>query len=137
MQERSRTGTFSLVDGKVLAIELKDPASRKRFWSFPGGAIEPGETPEEAAVRETLEETGYHVALTSEAFINQYLFRWNAAIYNCTTYWYMAELTSSEAPAIVDDANYLLHARWLDWPRSKPLFQYNPALTDAVNHFLP
>jgi hypothetical protein len=27
-------------------------------WTFPGGAVEPGESPEQAAVRETLEETG-------------------------------------------------------------------------------
>jgi 8-oxo-dGTP diphosphatase len=30
-------------------------------WQFPAGGIEPGETPEEAAVRETLEETGLKV----------------------------------------------------------------------------
>lgn len=28
------------------------------FWTFPGGTVEPGETPEEAAVREVKEETG-------------------------------------------------------------------------------
>jgi A/G-specific adenine glycosylase len=33
------------------------------LWEFPGGRIEPGETPEEAVVREFLEETGFHVAL--------------------------------------------------------------------------
>jgi 8-oxo-dGTP pyrophosphatase MutT (NUDIX family) len=27
-------------------------------WTFPGGKIEPGESPEDAAVRETLEESG-------------------------------------------------------------------------------
>jgi 8-oxo-dGTP diphosphatase len=30
-------------------------------WQFPAGAIEDGETPEQAAVRETLEETGLDV----------------------------------------------------------------------------
>ena len=32
-------------------------------WNFPGGGIEKGETPEEAAVREVKEETGYSVRL--------------------------------------------------------------------------
>jgi len=31
------------------------------FWSLPAGAIEPGETPEEAVVREVWEETGLRV----------------------------------------------------------------------------
>lgn len=28
-------------------------------WSFPGGGVEPGETAEESAIREAVEETGY------------------------------------------------------------------------------
>ena len=33
------------------------------YWSLPGGVIDEGESPVEAAVRETLEETGLEVAI--------------------------------------------------------------------------
>ncbi len=36
---------------------------RLQRWLPPGGHVEPGETPDEAAVRETLEETGLQVEL--------------------------------------------------------------------------
>lgn len=32
-------------------------------WSMPGGGLEPGEDPADAAVREVFEETGFHVRL--------------------------------------------------------------------------
>jgi 8-oxo-dGTP diphosphatase len=34
------------------------------FWEFPGGKVEPGETPGECALRECFEEAGIEVALT-------------------------------------------------------------------------
>jgi len=43
-------------DGRVLLQQKHDLS-----WSLPAGAIEPGETPAEAAIREVFEETGLHV----------------------------------------------------------------------------
>lgn len=57
--ERPIPGTSAFVfrDGSVLLVKRRDEPARGR-WSPPGGSLEIGETVEEAAVRETLEETG-------------------------------------------------------------------------------
>ncbi|MCR6486511.1 NUDIX domain-containing protein [Amycolatopsis sp. OK19-0408] len=46
--------------GRLLLIRrANDPGSGQ--WSLPGGRVEPGETDEQAVIREMLEETGLHV----------------------------------------------------------------------------
>ncbi|MGY5634183.1 NUDIX domain-containing protein [Streptomyces sp. UC1A3] len=46
--------------GDVLMIERRWPPFEGRF-ALPGGHVDPGETPRDAAVRELLEETGVQV----------------------------------------------------------------------------
>ncbi|MFD5875675.1 NUDIX hydrolase [Streptomyces sp. NPDC060322] len=46
--------------GKTLMIRRREREG-KLLWAFPGGGIEAGETPEQAAVRETAEEVGLEV----------------------------------------------------------------------------
>jgi 8-oxo-dGTP diphosphatase len=48
-------------DGAVLMIRRRQKEG-ELLWAFPGGAVEEGETPEEAAVREVAEEVGLTVA---------------------------------------------------------------------------
>lgn len=56
-QER-RASSASVVavstQGEVLVVK----ASYKKYWSFPGGVVDAGETPRTAALRELTEETG-------------------------------------------------------------------------------
>jgi 8-oxo-dGTP diphosphatase len=48
-------------DGQVLLVRRR-VAEGELSWQFPAGEVEPGETPEDAAVREAAEETGLVVA---------------------------------------------------------------------------
>ena len=53
-------------DGSFLIGQRPAGKTLAGLWEFPGGKIEPGETPEAAAVRECREETGLTVRVTGE-----------------------------------------------------------------------
>ncbi|WEG08803.1 (deoxy)nucleoside triphosphate pyrophosphohydrolase [Microbacterium horticulturae] len=54
----------AIVDGdRVLAAQRGPGRSQAGLWEFPGGKIEPGESPEEALVREIREELGVDVTV--------------------------------------------------------------------------
>ncbi|WP_114964600.1 (deoxy)nucleoside triphosphate pyrophosphohydrolase [Alkalilacustris brevis] len=46
------------VDGRVLLAQRPEGKAMAGLWEFPGGKIEPGETPETALIRELHEELG-------------------------------------------------------------------------------
>ena len=68
-----------LVDSedRVLLVPVRDGDAA--WWDLPGGGVEAGETPAQAAVRETLEETGYAVppaAVGPVCWSGEVVFRW-------------------------------------------------------------
>ncbi len=59
IERADSAAAFVIKDGKILLQEQEQPDREHYFLSFPGGRIDPGETPEQGIVREVLEETGY------------------------------------------------------------------------------
>ena len=59
----SVVGAAIVRDGRVLAARRTFPPEAAGRWEFPGGKVEPGETPEAALVREVAEELGCVVAI--------------------------------------------------------------------------
>ncbi len=51
-------------DGRVLLAERPAGKPMAGMWEFPGGKVEPGETPEAALIRELREELGIDVAVS-------------------------------------------------------------------------
>ena len=97
-----RAGAFLLVEEETSAgIRLNQPA----------GHLEAGETLVAAAIRETLEETGYHVAPTALVGI----YRWQTPVTGATfiRFAFAADVVGHEAHRALDEG--ILRALWLSY----------------------
>jgi 8-oxo-dGTP diphosphatase len=115
--ELGGVGVLVVRDGKVLIGRRLSPHGRNT-WAPPGGKSEPGETAEETARRELVEETGLAgavpriVAETLDTFPNGQTWR---------TRWVLMDWVSGEAEALEPDE--LDSWGWYSWDRlPAPLF---------------
>lgn len=91
-------------DGKVFATQ-RGYGDYKDWWEFPGGKIEPGETPEEALTREIREELHAEIEIVRLVDTVQYDYPKFHMDMSC----YLCRLISDEVELVEHEA-----ARWLD-----------------------
>lgn len=58
MSTNNGSTLVALVAGNVMVVVQQPGKDSPLFWKLPGGRIKDGETSEQAAIRETMEETG-------------------------------------------------------------------------------
>lgn len=62
---------------QVLLVKRRDIP----VWVLPGGGVDPGESPEQAVVREVLEETGLHVKIVRQLAEYSPINRWTSPVH--------------------------------------------------------
>lgn len=132
--ERVRGSVVCCHAGRLLCVKLRDPLTRVARLFPPGGALEPGETPIAAAVRETLEETGYRVvADAARSRVARYPYVWNGVERAVTTHFFAAQLADPSAPpAPIHDVDYNEATLWLALDVLAENLGFQPEMLSAV-----
>ncbi len=99
-----RVAAAVICDGRKIFAAQRGHGEYKGFWEFPGGKIEEGETPEQAAVRETLEELGVDIILRRLICVVEY----DYPDFHLQMHCFMAEIISGYPQLREHD-----DARWL------------------------
>jgi 8-oxo-dGTP pyrophosphatase MutT (NUDIX family) len=66
-------------------------------WGLPKGLVEKGESPEEAAIREVREETGFQGEITGSLGSVTYWFVWEGTRIHKTVHFFLMDLTGGDA----------------------------------------
>ena len=98
-------------EGRFLMVEERDKRTGAMVFNQPAGHLEQGESLQDAALRETLEETGWTVNLTGIISIALYDAPTNGLTYHRTTF--CADPVSQAEDATIDPDIHCVH--WLDY----------------------
>lgn len=135
--KRIRASALCFSNSKWLCVHLKDPQSGKVFVLPPGGEIEPGETPVNAAQREALEETGYAVEVnpTTELIVD-YEFHWAGKNYDCRTHFFIGRCLTEPSKSNPDRENYILKSEWLTTDQLLHALEFHPQLKPVLTKWI-
>jgi ADP-ribose pyrophosphatase YjhB (NUDIX family) len=98
-------------DGRYLMVEERDKTSGKMVFNQPAGHLEQNETLQQAALRETREETGWEVELIGVLGIALYTAPANGVTYHRTTF--LARPLQAIEKCEIDPDIHAVH--WLDY----------------------
>jgi 8-oxo-dGTP diphosphatase len=109
---RDRPAAFGLARrGDAIAC-VRVEKEGKSWIDLPGGAIDPGETAQQALVREFREETGLKVAAATEiAHAAQYMRKTDGETVNNLCAFFVADISGEDPAAKSEDDHELV---WLD-----------------------
>jgi 8-oxo-dGTP diphosphatase len=129
-------GVLAFRDGRVALVRERYKDWENEQWSLPSGAVEPGESPAEAAVRELREETGLRVRVDQLTLVAEVLVVSRDGASRSTAWNYRAESPDGDF-AIDDPDSSVREARWFLAAEAVPLVgavPYPPLSQPVVAH---
>lgn len=101
METRSEVSAGGVVyrredDGIDFALAARRTRKGQLAWGLAKGAIEPGESEEEAAAREVLEETGLEVAVESDLGDIRYFYVWEGVRIRKRVHFFLMRVTGGD-----------------------------------------
>lgn len=131
-ERRIRACNLCIRKDQILLVCLADPESQQEHFFPVGGAIEAGETPEEAALRELTEETGALSRLRDvPPLVSEYEFQWGFKTYHCTTHFFLSDFLRFEPEARVAESIIRGH-RWFDFFEIPKVLGFDRNIRNAV-----
>lgn len=123
-------GIIPLRDGKAYIVHHK----AGKYWGFPKGHQEVGETPQEAAARELEEETSLSIISMDEKtpFLEAYSFMRNGDEIHKTVVYFVAEVDGEPLPNSED----VTEGKWvpLETLEKEVTFEGNKLIANAVRN---
>ena len=124
MSQKTLMVTAALIkrNNKILIAQRRNAGRFANKWEFPGGKIDPGETPQEALHRELQEELGLNVSIGT--LFSDTLYPYEHGQIRQFTYW--VEFTGTP-----DDIHLLEHQS-IAWVTPDEISQYDFAGADIA-----
>lgn len=116
-REVSAGGVVYRRAGEEIEVVLASRRTRRGdlAWGLAKGGIEPGESHEDAAVREVMEETGYTAEIEASLGDTRYFYVWEDARIRKTVHFFLMRCTGGD-PADRDDE--MEEVRWFPLDRA-------------------
>jgi 8-oxo-dGTP diphosphatase len=148
---RLRVAALSIQNGKVLLVKHRRFLSGidlpDESWILPGGAVQVGETLEEAVRREVREETGLLCEVGDMIFVKELIYPYRkesqgAATLHVLSLCFVAEIVggtlhTGKDPELADDEQLILEAAWLPIEVLQNYPIYPPSLVAFIQSGAP
>jgi 8-oxo-dGTP pyrophosphatase MutT (NUDIX family) len=106
-------------DGRILMIDHYRFQTDTRGWEVPAGKIDKGETPEQAAARELMEETGHRAA----SF--KYLGRYHPSNGSSNQVFHVFIARGVTRVSVIQDTNEVTGLRWFTVSQVRDMIAHN------------